>query len=514
MSVTGFLVNNEVQKYDYESLENYNTPDFSTSSTYQVGDYVMYQGKLYKCITAITTGGAWDSTKWSLAILSDDVADFKSAIEIIVSEAIDVTTGEHYPVLISANNGKWVSASGRRSYFYPMPSGATRITVVSNADNRSVFTLLKDNGNKTGTYPNYATGYSKIFIPAGETMQFDVPDDGNYIYLLGYFDDVIYTPQSVVVDTVNYTDTSLTLHGKSADAKATGDAIRAIEIDTEQLSTELFPAESEFPLDILHRGLATIGYPQNTIPAYKDAVAKGWKYLETDIRFTSDSVPVLLHDADINSVARNADGTTIAETVYISNITYEQALTYDFGISAGPQFAGTKITTLDGFINYCQKSHVFPILEIKNSLISQEQVDIIWDILKKYQMQNRVIWLCSSLGGVEKFLEKNPYAPCIQTSSTTWEYVDISTLTPERNPPYAASFKTGKNKVFHEHSVAGITSKELMDNLVDFYHFFGIFAGVYSPTTETAINACSERLDACTTQYLKYSDVKANAIDY
>ena len=80
MSVTGFLVDNTVQKYDYESLENYNTPDFSTSSTYQVGDYVMYQGKLYKCTTAITTSGAWDSTKWSLAILSDDVADLKSAL--------------------------------------------------------------------------------------------------------------------------------------------------------------------------------------------------------------------------------------------------------------------------------------------------------------------------------------------------------------------------------------------------------------------------------------------------
>ena len=82
MPVNGFLVNNAVQKYNYESLVNYNTPDFSTSSTYQVGDYVMYQGKLYKCTTAITTSGAWDSTKWSLAILSDDVADLKSHFDV------------------------------------------------------------------------------------------------------------------------------------------------------------------------------------------------------------------------------------------------------------------------------------------------------------------------------------------------------------------------------------------------------------------------------------------------
>ena len=89
MSVNGFLVDNAVEKYNYEALENYNTPDFSTSSTYQVGDYVMYQGKLYKCTTAITTGGAWDSTKWSLAILSDDVADLKSIFSNVWNAVTD-----------------------------------------------------------------------------------------------------------------------------------------------------------------------------------------------------------------------------------------------------------------------------------------------------------------------------------------------------------------------------------------------------------------------------------------
>jgi hypothetical protein len=73
MPVNGFLVNNAVQKYNYESLENYNTPDFSTSSTYQVGDYVMYQGKLYKCTTAVTTAGAWDASKWTEVTLDSYV---------------------------------------------------------------------------------------------------------------------------------------------------------------------------------------------------------------------------------------------------------------------------------------------------------------------------------------------------------------------------------------------------------------------------------------------------------
>ena len=79
-TVNGFQVGNDVLKYNYESLENYNTPDFSPSSTYSVGDYVIYQGKLYKCITAITTAGAWNSANWQLAVLSNDVKIVKGDI--------------------------------------------------------------------------------------------------------------------------------------------------------------------------------------------------------------------------------------------------------------------------------------------------------------------------------------------------------------------------------------------------------------------------------------------------
>ena len=40
-------------------------PAFSTASTYALGDYVMYNGKLYECTTAVTTAGAWVSTSWT-----------------------------------------------------------------------------------------------------------------------------------------------------------------------------------------------------------------------------------------------------------------------------------------------------------------------------------------------------------------------------------------------------------------------------------------------------------------
>ena len=47
--------------------------DFDATSTYAVGDYVVYNNKLYKCTTAVTTAGAWDSNDWTETIVMDEV---------------------------------------------------------------------------------------------------------------------------------------------------------------------------------------------------------------------------------------------------------------------------------------------------------------------------------------------------------------------------------------------------------------------------------------------------------
>lgn len=49
-------------------------PEFSTSSTYSVGEYVTYQGLVYKCKEAVTTAGSWTgSTNWDSAEISADL---------------------------------------------------------------------------------------------------------------------------------------------------------------------------------------------------------------------------------------------------------------------------------------------------------------------------------------------------------------------------------------------------------------------------------------------------------
>jgi len=45
---------------------------FSSSSTYAVDDFVVYNGFLYQCITAVTDAGAWDSSKWQIQKIFDN----------------------------------------------------------------------------------------------------------------------------------------------------------------------------------------------------------------------------------------------------------------------------------------------------------------------------------------------------------------------------------------------------------------------------------------------------------
>ena len=56
---------------------------YSTSSTYGVGDYCIYNSQLYRCITAITTAEAWTAAHWTAAVLGDDVSELKSALSSV-----------------------------------------------------------------------------------------------------------------------------------------------------------------------------------------------------------------------------------------------------------------------------------------------------------------------------------------------------------------------------------------------------------------------------------------------
>lgn len=193
--------------------------------------------------------------------------------------------------------------------------------------------------------------------------------------------------------------------------------------------------KNENVISINHRGYNYIA-PENTLPAFKLSKANGFRVVETDVRFTSDDVAVCLHDEAINRTARNADGTELSETVNIGDITYANALTYDFGIWKGAQYAGTRIPTFTDFLNLCKKIGLNAYIEIKEYAGSKIQSVI--DLVKASGMINHVSWICGNATALNYVKTQLPKARLgLVVSSITAEKIN-----------QALGLKTDSNEVF------------------------------------------------------------------
>ena len=184
-----------------------------------------------------------------------------------------------------------------------------------------------------------------------------------------------------------------------------------------------------------HRGWGEC--PENTLEAYIQSAVHGFNFVETDVRYTSDGVPVLLHDASINRTARNADGTTISTTVNIVDITYAQSQEYDFGIYKGSAFAGTKIPRFEDFIVLCKRLGLHPYIELKTGMSNAQIINLV-DIVLNYGMENDVTWIAYPTGWFTLISNKHKKS----------RFGVLMTSTSQTNIDSALSYRTGENSVF------------------------------------------------------------------
>ena len=139
---------------------------------------------------------------------------------------------------------------------------------------------------------------------------------------------------------------------------------------------------------INHRGF-NFEAPENTMAAFKLSIEKGYRYIETDVQFTSDNIAVLLHDETIDRTS-NGSGN-------INNFTYEELLNYDFGSWFNSKFAGTKIPTFEEFLSFCKYTGVHPYIELKYGGMTESNIIKLLNIVKRYGMLNKVTFISSEI---------------------------------------------------------------------------------------------------------------------
>lgn len=153
---------------------------------------------------------------------------------------------------------------------------------------------------------------------------------------------------------------------------------------------------------VAHRGFSSVA-PENTLPAYKLAKEKGFFYVETDVSFTSDGVPVCLHDSTID---RTSNGTG-----NINSLTFAQVRTYDFGSWKSSAYTGTQIPSLEEFLVLCKRISLHPYIELKNTATYTEaQIQGLVDMVEDVGLKGKVTWISFTSSYLTYVKNYDPYA--------------------------------------------------------------------------------------------------------
>lgn len=145
---------------------------------------------------------------------------------------------------------------------------------------------------------------------------------------------------------------------------------------------------------VAHRG--AFEAPENTIVGLS-TLPRLCKGAEFDVRFTSDGVPVILHDSTVD---RTTDGTGA-----INTLTLAQVKALDAGSWYHPIYAGTRIPTL---LEYLQAARLLNfsmmLLDLKEADTPQKIERIRNDVIAAH-MQDRVIVLCQNAAQMDAWRE-------------------------------------------------------------------------------------------------------------
>jgi glycerophosphoryl diester phosphodiesterase len=116
-------------------------------------------------------------------------------------------------------------------------------------------------------------------------------------------------------------------------------------------------AQSRHVVAISHRG-EHLQRPENTMPAFQEAIRVGADFIEVDVQTTADGKLVLSHDATVD---RCTNGTG-----KVSEMTFEQVEALDAGIKKGAEYAGTKVPTFDAALDLA-RGKIGIYVDVKNA---------------------------------------------------------------------------------------------------------------------------------------------------
>jgi glycerophosphoryl diester phosphodiesterase len=168
-------------------------------------------------------------------------------------------------------------------------------------------------------------------------------------------------------------------------------------------------AQSRHIVAIAHRG-EHLHHPENTLPAFQDAIDAGADFIEVDVRTTSDGKLVLSHDGNVKRCT-NGEGD-------VAKMTFDEVRSLDAGVKKGTEFAGTKVPTFDEALALAH-GKIGVYVDVK----SASAKDLVSHI-EAHDMVDRVV-IYAGLKLSKEILEINPKLKVMPESATVEHVKDL-----------------------------------------------------------------------------------------
>lgn len=132
-------------------------------------------------------------------------------------------------------------------------------------------------------------------------------------------------------------------------------------------------------------------FPENSLPAIKEAIRLGVDILEIDVKVTTDGIPVLMHDGTINR--------TTTGKGKLEEMSFEQLNQY-FLVEKGAA-TNYKIPTLEEALSSA-KGHILVDLDLKT-----DRLQPILDVIRKTKTEDIVLFFDDDYNSLRFFENKN-----------------------------------------------------------------------------------------------------------
>ena len=156
------------------------------------------------------------------------------------------------------------------------------------------------------------------------------------------------------------------------------------------------------PVIFAHRG-ASAHAPENTLASFKLATEQGADGIELDAKLTADGHVIVFHDATVDR--------TTGSHGRVKDLTLNEIRSLDAGSFFSAQFKGEKVPLLEEVFDVLGKQ-TFINIELTNySAPSDHLVETVCMLVKKFNLQNRVLFssfFASNLKTAQKYLPQVP----------------------------------------------------------------------------------------------------------